>query len=314
MTEINLCIRGYIRNSFDSSELYNFVYALSEKYTLHIYIYTFSEKSGPSVYRPYYTNYDNSHITREIILNYFGELALYIRELKISINNYINIFGSFFDTGFFEYDDYDKINLKNISIDKYRHLFKSIFNVNNMVKNDSILCVNLRFDIFTFLYKTAWDIGLFEKYIDKPDYGKYLLLNKNIILSHIEKCIKSNMYNMFFADHFYSGCDNIFFGKKNDIYKYSYYILYETKKSIKLYSDYLNNKICYSDHVQDEHTQNCVFIPGWHELIFQMVVFNNKKTNFVDREYNALLKSYNTHMCNIHDEYFNNSSCMYIYI
>jgi len=85
-----LLLRGHIRVSFDSSELYNFVKILYDLYKVEIYIQTWSVVSNSISWR---TVADNpTRVTEEMIRAYFKEIP--IKHILILDDTKINIIGN----------------------------------------------------------------------------------------------------------------------------------------------------------------------------------------------------------------------------
>ena len=185
-----IIIRGHIRNSFTTNELYNFIKYLSENYTIQIYIHTWSIKQNNISWRQ--INNDFTEINIEYIKLYFKDLFQFIKKIIIDDDNNIKLNGDI--KGNILSTKTSKLGWKRYIYGQYKiihYLYNKIFN-----KNDFLL--NIRFDLFTNSY-----IFPYDEIINFIDENYYIYHKKNIFLRKEEYC----------------GIDNIIIGTIETNYK-----------------------------------------------------------------------------------------------
>jgi hypothetical protein len=138
---MHIIIRGHIRNSFNTNELYNLLKYLSENYTINIYIHTWSIKQNNISWR--YIENDFTEINIEYIKIYFRDLTKFIKKIIINDDNKIKLYGNL--TG--------KILLTKTNILGWKRYiygqYKIINYLHNKIKNKNNFLLNIRFDLFT---------------------------------------------------------------------------------------------------------------------------------------------------------------------
>ena len=88
-----LIIRGHIRQSFETSNLIDFIKSIHHIFPdIKIYIHTWNIFSNNLSWRPIQIN--NTIVTEEIIYNYFGELKHLIKHIIIDNDSNIKLIGN----------------------------------------------------------------------------------------------------------------------------------------------------------------------------------------------------------------------------
>ena len=195
-----LIIRGHIRQSFETSNLIDFIKSIHHIFPdIQIYIHTWNIFSNNLSWRPIQIN--NTIVTEEIIYNYFGELKHLIKHIIIDNDSNIKLIGNL----------HGRINgsmpihgWKNYWYGKYKiidYLFNQNINANEMI-------VNLRFDV---LYNSN-------------SFNKESIIN--FIQNNIGKTFTKNSFA--FNDEEHCGIDNVYIGNIHTMHtliKIFYYYL-----------------------------------------------------------------------------------------
>jgi hypothetical protein len=238
---IAIALRGHIRDSLDDKYLYDFLNKITSIYNVDIYIYTFNIKSSGKIYTKENKEIDNKNINEGDILNYMKDLSQNINKLVIDPQNSAPNMN-------------DRL-IGNISRNKYQHMWKSIFNVINLVKESNIkydFVVNMRIDYFqlinkfNFLNKVSPMQKLFK--INILDFMQKINQEENICFPNIIDCtqikqdtqneilknIKEKKLSKLFKNILYDendilyGIDNLFAGKIDYLHKLSYIFYNQT--------------------------------------------------------------------------------------
>jgi len=203
-----IIIRGHIRNSFTTNDLYNFIKYLSEKYTIKIYIHTWSIKQNNISWRP--IENDFTEINIEYIQSYFQDLFKFVKKIIIDDDTNIKLYGNVDG----------KMLLTKTSIlvwKRYIYGQHKIIKYLYHKKNKNKFLLNIRFDLFT------------NSYIFPYDEIIYFINNNNNYNNHHKK-------NIFLRDGEYCGIDNIIIGSVNTNYQLISHIYYKLD-DILIYQD-----------------------------------------------------------------------------
>jgi hypothetical protein len=185
-----IILRGHIRNSFDDNNLYNLLDYLSKKYTIEIYIHTYSIKQNNISWRK--LDNDFSLIDDKIIFNYLKKLNKFIKKIIIDDENKIHLNGNLnglipsTKTYLFGWKRYVYSNYKILDF-----LYNSDIDKNQII-------INTRFDLFTNLF-----------IFPKDEIIAFIDNNHN----------KHFIKNIFLRDNEYCGIDNIILGNLETNYK-----------------------------------------------------------------------------------------------
>ena len=192
-------IRGHIRNSFDTTKLYDFIEELYNIYPdLKIFIHTWNIFANNISWRK--ININNNEVTQELIYNYFGKLKTCIKHIIIDNDKNISLIGNL--NGNVSISPMPLIGWKNYWYGKY----KIIDYIYNQQQYDEETIVNFRFDLFS-------NSNNFDK---------------NLIIDFIKKNNEIKITkNMFLFNHAANGNDNIYIGNINTMYKLISKFFYE---------------------------------------------------------------------------------------
>ena len=194
-----IVIRGHVRNSFETNQLYNFIEELHNVYPdLKIFIHTWNIFANNISWRNIDVN--SAQVNEERINNYFGKLSNCIKHIIIDNDKDIKLIGNL--VGTINNGPMPIIGWKNYWYGKY----KIIDYIYNEEKYDEETVVNLRFDLFS-------NSNNFDK---------------NLIIDFIKKNNEINFTkNQFLFDYEANGIDNIYIGNINTMYKLTNNFFYE---------------------------------------------------------------------------------------
>ncbi len=211
-----LILRGHIRSAFDNNQLINLI---KEIYTidkdLKIYIHTWNIFSSNLSWRS--INQDNRIVTTQIIFDYFNDLASLIKMIIIDDDTKIQLIGK--TEGIVCNSLMPIKGWKNYWYGKYKLIYNmyniynlcNIYNLYNIYnpkpniiqKNEMI--INMRFDILN--NSNSFNHNLIINFI-KKNYTQIFIINK------------------FLADSEFTGCDNIYLGNIDTMFKLSRIFFY----------------------------------------------------------------------------------------
>jgi hypothetical protein len=185
-----IIIRGHIRNSFQTNELYNLIKYLSENYIIKIYIHTWSIKQNNISWRSIKNDFTKINI--KYIKLYFKDLFKFIKKIIIEDDSNIKLYGNVNDKILLTKTN--KLGWKRYIYGQY----KIIYYLYNKISNKNNFLLNIRFDLFTnsFIFPNDEIINFINN-------------NYNIIHKH----------NIFIKEGEYCGIDNIIIGTINTNYK-----------------------------------------------------------------------------------------------
>jgi len=207
-------IRGHIRNSFETKDLYNFIEIMYNSFPdLKIFIHTWNIFANNISWR--HINVNNENVNEEIIYNYFGKLNTCIKHIIIDDDKNIQLHGNL--NGNINNGRMPIIGWKNYWYGKH----KIIDYIYNLFIYDDEMIVNFRFDIFN----------------NSNNFNKELVINfiKNNGEIKFEK-------NIFLFDHEKHGIDNIYIGNINTMYKLTNKFFYELDEIISKDKDVRNQE------------------------------------------------------------------------
>ena len=209
-------IRGHIRNSFNTKNLY---YLIKKLYIiipdLKIYIHTWNIFANNISWRTIDIN--TQIVTDKIIYDYFDDLKHLIKHIIIDDDTKIQLIGNL--CGYINYSKTPLIGWKNYWYGKYR----IIDYMHNACINNKEMIVNCRFDVMDNLYSFD-DIQIINLIINNSK----LQFTKNVFM---------------FNDELHSGIDNIYIGNINTMYKLINKFVYELDDIISKNKDVLNQEI-----------------------------------------------------------------------
>lgn len=187
---MKIVIRGHIRNSFTTGELYTLLKYLSEKYDIQIYIHTWNKKQNNISWRA--IENDPTEITSDTIKTYFKDLFKFVHGIIIEDDADIELHGNL--DGKLASSKTNILGWKRYIYGQYR-VIKRVYDT---IDNKDEFLLNIRFDLFTNSFVFLHDE--ITKFID-ANYG----INHN--------------NNVFMREGFYCGIDNIIIGSVSTNYK-----------------------------------------------------------------------------------------------
>ena len=194
-----IVIRGHVRNSFETNQLYNFIEEVHNIYPdLKIFIHTWNIFANNISWRNIDVN--SAQVNEERINNYFGKLSNCIKHIIIDNDKDIKLIGNL--VGTINNGPMPIIGWKNYWYGKY----KIIDYIYNEEKYDEETVVNLRFDLFS--NSNNFDKNLIIDFIKKNNEIKFTK-------------------NQFLFDYEANGIDNIYIGNINTMYKLTNKFFYE---------------------------------------------------------------------------------------
>ena len=182
-------LRGQIRNSFDTPDLYNLLKTMASMYDIQIYIHTWNKISNNLSWRS--TGDVPPTVSVDMIHTYFKDLVPHIQHIQIEDDTEIKLIGD--TTGFVGSGPMPKKGWKNMWYGKYK-LMESI---RQRVNEDAIV-VNMRFDILTVPLNAV---------------------TSEFVLSFIaENAVKTAPITFTKGTTPYHGCDNLYIGHLGFMY------------------------------------------------------------------------------------------------
>ena len=193
-----LVIRGHIRDSFKTSDLYQLVKNIYNiQNDLKIFIHTWNTFANNVSWRN--IKIDNTQVTKENIYIYFDDLKHLIETIIIDDDSCINLVGNL--NGKINGGPMPLIGWKNYWYGKYRiidHIYKQNIYVDEII-------INLRFDVLN----------------NSVSYSQEKIIN--FIKNNLETKITTNI---FIANSEVNGIDNIYIGNIDTLYKLTHYFFY----------------------------------------------------------------------------------------
>jgi len=242
-----LVLRGHIRESFNSNNLYDFIHKIYDLYPdLKIFIHTWNIFSSSVSWRK--INHNCQIVNKEIINNYFGDLKHLIHHIIIDDDTKIQLIGNL--CGKINNGLMPIIGWKNYWYGKH----KIINFINNAVYiNKSEMVINCRLDI---LYNSNSGIDtniidFIQKYCNH-DIGTNIIdfIKRNSgqdISTRIINFIKRNndkifTKNVFIYDKECFGIDNIYIGNIDTMYKLSYIFVHNLDNILNIHNDTIHQE------------------------------------------------------------------------
>jgi hypothetical protein len=209
-----LILRGHIRNSFETTDLYNFVEQLRNLDSeLKIYIHTWNVYANNISWRQIDSN--NTTVNDDTIKNYFGKLNDCIKHIIIDDDSKIELIGDL--SGNINNGPMPIIGWKNYWYGKYRivdYLYQQSNNFDEMI-------INCRFDIFNN-----------SNSLKRSDILNFIINNIG------NKFTK----NAFIYDFEYTGIDNIYLGNITTMYKLTNIFFYHLDLILLRHNDTENQE------------------------------------------------------------------------
>lgn len=194
-----LIIRGHIRQSFETKQLYNLVKELYIIFPdLKIFIHTWNIFSNNISWRNITINEQN--VNDKIIYDYFDDLKHLVKHIIIDDDSKINLIGNL--CGNINNGPMPIIGWKNYWYGKYK-IIDYLYNI-NIDENEMI--INCRFDVIS----------------NSNNFDQAFIVN---FIKNNSKTIFTK--NIFLFNHEHNGIDNIYIGNINTLYKLINKFFYE---------------------------------------------------------------------------------------
>lgn len=224
-----LIIRGHIRNSFKTKDLYNLIIKIYNIFpNLKIFIHTWNIFSNNISWR--HIDVNSQIVNDEIIYEYFDELKHLIKHIIIDDDTKIQLIGNL--CGKINNGQMPIIGWKNYWYGKYKiidFLYNTHNNENNVNENNvnddnnqNEMIINFRFDLLD--NSNSFDETTIINFIKNNTEIKFI---KNIFL---------------FNDEHHYGIDNIYIGNINTMYKLIHSFYYELDDIISKNNDIKNQE------------------------------------------------------------------------
>lgn len=200
-----LIIRGHIRGSFNSKELYNFVKELHKNFAnLNIYIHTWHIFSNNISWRNMET--DDNIVEPSDIFNYFNDLKHLIKTIIIDDDSKIDLIGNLDG----------KVGASRMPIKGWKNYWYGKYSIINYIYNTHTdkkeFVINTRFDLFSNSCSYNYDCAQIIKFL-KKNYTNVFTVNKflrNEYFDGIDNIYIGNIYTMHtLIRKFYLDLDNI---------------------------------------------------------------------------------------------------------
>jgi len=194
-SQLVIHIRGHIRDSFNTPQLYLFLKNL--RFTLKIYIHTWNVKANNVSWEK--KKSDETAVTEEMVRDYFKDLP--IVSIMIENDQDIELIGD--TTGYMFSSTMPKIGWKNM----WHGMYKGMTKIYETEK-DNVLILNIRFDVFTNCCKVSEHdlMKWIRTTIDKIKYQKistnYLI--KDVVCYGIDNQMigdKHTLYTLIYKFH-----------------------------------------------------------------------------------------------------------------
>jgi hypothetical protein len=211
-----LILRGHIRNSFTTPDLYNLIkkiYDLNKD--LKIFIHTWCVVSSNISWRNVEAN--NTNVDEEYIMDYFVDMGHLIQKIIIDDDKVVNVIGN--TNGIVKNMRVPILGWKYYCYGKYRiveHVYANI--------TSDEMVINTRFDVLDNSYSFTEDQ---ITHFIKNNIGKEF--KKNVFISDNEIC----------------GIDNIYIGTINTMHTLIFPFQYELDKIITKYDTVINPEVLF---------------------------------------------------------------------
>jgi hypothetical protein len=195
-----LIIRGHIRNSFQTKDLYNLVKKIYNIFPdLKIFIHTWNIFANNISWRN--ININRQCVNDKIIYDYFNDLGHLVKKIIIDDDTNIQLIGNL--SGRISNSLMPVIGWKNYWYGKHK-IIDYLYNINI---DDNEMIVNFRFDIFN----------------NSNNFSEETIMN--FIKINTKTIFTKNVF--LFNDEHHNGIDNIYIGNIKTMYKLTNKFFYE---------------------------------------------------------------------------------------
>jgi len=203
-TKLDVVLRGHIRDAFTHSKLYDCIQALSQQYTLRIFIHTWTRVASNVSWRTIHA--DNTPVTDALIRDYFRDMASHIACILIDDDTQIQLHGT--RDGFVGSSNLPMVGWKNMWYGMHRAVQAC---VENPVPR--VLVVNFRFDSFTNPNKVTPADVLYnvDRCVRAPQFSRVMMFTGNEInmIGIDNQMIAEPQCMMTLVHHFHVSLDQI---------------------------------------------------------------------------------------------------------
>ena len=209
-----LILRGHIRESFNTKDLYNFVKNLYNICSnLYIYIHTWNIFANNLSWRKIEKN--NNIVNNKIIYNYFNDLKHLIKIIIIDDDSKIDLIGNL----------NGNVGLSKMPLKGWKNYWYGKYSIINYIYNTDIdkneFVINTRFDLFC----------------NSNNFNNIQIIN----------FIKNNNKNLFIKNNFLidkykDGIDNIYIGNINTMYTLIHKFYYDLDNILTIYNKIKNQE------------------------------------------------------------------------
>lgn len=194
-----LILRGHIRRSFETKQLYNLVKELYIIFPdLKIFIHTWNIFANNISWRNITKN--ETSVNDKIIYDYFDDLKHLVKNIIIDDDSKINLIGNLY--GKINNGPTPIIGWKNYWYGKYK-IIDYLYNINT---DENEMIINCRFDVMS----------------NSNNFDQAFIVN---FIKNNSKTIFTK--NIFLFNHEHNGIDNIYIGNINTLYKLISKFFYE---------------------------------------------------------------------------------------
>jgi hypothetical protein len=262
--KLSIILRGHIRNSFKDQVIYNYIKQLSEEYDLSIFIQTWNILQTDVSWR--YLEKNETPVTKEIVINYFGKLSSKIKKIIILDDKKIELIGK--TTG--------RMGKTSGSYLGWKQMWYGIYEIADYVKttntmNDSFI-INTRFDVFN--NSVSFSLQTINEKLN------------SVMTSSLQP--EKIMKNVFLKDVEFFGMDNFYIGNVETIFKladrFKYYldeivVKYPKVTSHEFYTFHINNTLFLDNWLQEKKSVS--FTPEPKTLAFSNGTRSNTKMDII---------------------------------
>jgi hypothetical protein len=205
-----IVLRGHIRQSFKNELLYRFIKYICLHYdNVEIYIHTWNIVQNGLSWRK--IEMIHSEVNEQTIMNYFKDMNVFIKKILIEDDNNIKLNGNI--KGYIPGTEAPILGWKNYWYSKYQ-IMKQIKEENEETvgNKEQHNLINMRFDLFN-----NSNIFSLEKLIT------FMNTCNNEVLSE----------NKFLKNEFFAGCDNLYIGNMDTMYRLIYHFHFHLDSIIK---------------------------------------------------------------------------------
>ena len=167
---LNLIIRGHIRRTFENTLFYDFLCEMEKRFTLSIYIHTWTLAECESNWRNIDQDARKCGVSEMMIRDYFKDKVKYIRNMTIEDDENIELYGNL----------EGRIANTYMPVKSWKRFIYGLKRSMQIVHEDDRIhpSLNIRFDMIQYRYFSTWHgfnfdnmVANFMSYIDSRRIG-----------------------------------------------------------------------------------------------------------------------------------------------